>query len=84
MTFRNSQYFYFLIYENEIIVVNRLTKKIDSKRFIDKKVTTNIKMIDLATHNFYLMVGPDVFQLTLIDELKNSWIHLVQMKRYGI
>jgi hypothetical protein len=81
MTFRTSQYFYFLIYENEVIIVNRLTQKIDSKRFIEQKINSNIKMIDLATNNFYLMVAHDVYQLTIIDELKSSWIHLVNMKR---
>ena len=81
MTFRNSRYFYFLIYQNEIIVINRLTKKIDQKRFIDQKISSGVKMIDLATNNFFLMTDSDVFQLNIIDELKSSWIHLIKLKR---
>ena len=83
MTFRNTQYFYLLIYENELIVVNRLTQKIDSKRFIDKKISPVVKMIDLATTNFFVMAQSDVLQLTVIDEVKNSWVHLVGLKRWA-
>ena len=82
MNFRNSRYFYFLIYNNEVIVINRLTSKVDQKRFIDQKISSNVKMVDLATNNFFLMAGPDVFQLNVIDEIKNSWIHLVTLKRW--
>lgn len=81
MTFWNSRYFYFLVYEHEIIVVNRLTLRIDSKRFIENRISSSTKMIDLTSNNFLLMVEDDVMQLNIIDELKSSWIHLVRLKR---
>lgn len=81
MTFWNSRYFYFLVFENEIIIVNRLTLKIDSKRFIDQRISSSAKMVDLTSNNFLLMVEDDVLQLTIIDELKSSWTHLIRLRR---
>lgn len=81
MTFWNSRYFYFLVYEHEIIVVNRLTLQIDSKRFIENRISSSTKMIDLTSNNFLLMVEDDVMQLNIIDELKSSWTHLIRLKR---
>lgn len=74
--FHPFNYHYALVYENEIIVVSMLSKEVVFKHtFENTKITYST--VNMNNNNMVVNTGKELVELRVLNDMPNSWIHLV-------